>query len=544
MGKIKTGSDESTMQEPVEACPRNYKPWIYTLVVMAVITIIWALYEGSQQEGYMSYFINKGRAGLGKSKDVYQSADNRQTATPVAQQPGMPAIGPAGDVQSSYHGIIDMIRPAVVSVDAVVNNAAAQDPNNLNGPDANFNRIGSGVIIEPRGYVLSSYHVIAGADVLKATVYGSGGAMEYPLKLVKADMRTDMALLRIQGNGTFPYAVLGNSDAARTGDIVLTIGSPFGFDQSVSSGMISNKSRTMQINGTVYDNLIQTDSPINRGSSGGPMVNVQGEVIGINTAIFAPTGVFNGIGFAIPINQAAGLVGGVVDFGNQPSNVPVGQLAAWASQGRQVGNTYKLPNGQTITPPHGVRGNCVDCHPQILEGQAPNMQVAFGGGLGQGYFNGGPTPGMYPYYRGQGGGFGRGQGMGQGQGLGLGLGPNGAGQRLCYVEPAIGIAVVDVDDIICRQFNVKMVRPEGVLITNIAPGGPADSALLQRGDIVTRIGGKKVMDSASLADIVSTGNLGRRFEVVYIRNGARQTAKVKTGANPQLTVPRQAGQLR
>ena len=526
MGSGKIADNEaSTVQHPEQRCSRSFKPWIYTLVAMALVTVVWAMYEGSQQEGYIDTFLSKGQAAKSQGP---ATGGGGQYAMKAAQAPG-----PAGDLQTSYHGIIDMVRPAVISVDAAMK--TAQPGANQAGVidalpnDINFNKIGSGVIIDPRGFVLSSYHVIAGAEALKATVYGPGGATEYPLKLVNADLRTDMALLRIQGPGPFPYAVLGNSDAARTGDMVLAIGSPFGFDQTVTSGMISSRNRTLQIGDTVYENLLQTDSAINRGSSGGPLVNVQGEVIGISTAIFAPTGVFNGIGFAIPINRAAELVGGVIDFKNMASGVGAGQLVAWTSQGRQVGNAYRLPDGQMIAAPHTARGACLDCHPQLLD-QAQAGQVAFvpanadpllmnnglhigaGAGRGRGLFgrsNGGPFTGVSPV--------------------------NSAGQQVAYLEPLMGVGLIDVDDIICRQ--AKLLHPEGVLITNVVAGSPADLAGLQRGDILIRIAGRKILNIASLNKLLSSQNLGRKFDLLYIRNGSRQDTRIRTDKQNQAARP-------
>jgi S1-C subfamily serine protease len=570
-------STESTLQQPEHTCSRNYKPWIWTLVVMAILTIVWALYEGSQQEGYVNNFLTKGQT----AKNL--SAPALTQVAGVQQAPGA-----VGDVQTSYHGIIDMVRPAVISIDAAMRNqptAANQGAIDPLPTDVAFTKIGSGVIIDQRGYVLSSYHVIAGAESLKATVYGPGGAKEYPLKLVKADLRTDMALLRIQGGGSFPYAALGNSDASRTGDMVLTIGSPFGFEQSVTSGMISSRNRTLQVGDTVYENLIQTDSSINRGSSGGPMLNVQGEVIGINTAIFAPTGVFNGIGFAIPINRAAELVGGVIDFNNMAPGAGAGQLVAWTNQGRQVGNAYRLPGGQMITPPHPLRGKCLDCHPQLFEQQAqtapvnadlfpqqgqatpvnvdPFLQQGRGMQVNVDPFlqqqGAGMPVNVDPFLQQQGrgmqvnvdpllqqqNGLHIGAGAGKSKGLfgrfnggpltGSGGQLTAAGQQGSYIEPLMGIGLVDVNETISQQ--AKMVHPEGVLVTGVLPGGPADAAGIQRGDILVRIAGRKILNIVSLNKLLSSQNIGRKFELIYLRNGSRQAARIKTGIKNQAAAP-------
>jgi S1-C subfamily serine protease len=465
---------------------------------MALATVVWAVYEGSQQDGYVNSFI---RGAKSRKQAALRIPTANSYVIPPVQAPGT-----VGDIQTSYHGLIDAVRPAVVTIAAAIGNAPTGAPG-LFDPlpaDLKYDRIGSGVIIDPRGYLLSSYHVIAGAVALKATVYGPGGTTEFPLKMVKGNLRGDMVLLRIQGTGPFPYATLGNSDAARTGDMVLTIGSPFGFEQTVTSGMISSRNRSMLVGDIVYENLIQTDSALNSGSSGGPMLNVRGEVIAINTAIFAPTGVFNGIGFAIPINRAAELVGGVIDFNNTAPGAAGGQLVAWSSQGRQIGNNYRLPNGQTVVAPHGPLGACVDCHPQLFEPQAA-------------------TPAAWAAPNGISYGFGRGGGFGQ-----RGADNFGAGQRIVYTETLLGVGVVDVDDIICRQ--ARMLHPEGVLIISVIPGRAAAAAGIQQGDILLRIAGRKIQNIASLNTLLATQTRGRTFELVYIRNGSRQSTAIKTGS--------------
>ena len=566
--KKRAESDTHTVQQPEHSCPRNYKPWIWVLVAMSLVTVAWALYEGGKQDGYVNNFISRGaKTGQTNTPGVLPAAGGY--VVPLAAAPGA-----AGEIQTSYHRIIDAVRPAVVSITAAmksVPNVANQGVIDPLPADVAFTRIGSGVIIDPRGYLLSSYHVIVGAEALKVTVYGPGGATEYPLKLVKADLRSDMALLRIQGSGPFAHASLGNSDATRTGDMVLTIGSPFGLEQSVTSGMISSRNRTLQIGDAVIENLIQTDSAINSGSSGGPMLNVRGEVIGINTAIFAPTGVFNGIGFAIPINRAAELVGGVIDFNNTAPGAVTGQLVAWTSQGRQVGNSYRLPSGQTVTAPHGPLGTCVDCHPQLFEPQAQQgagQQVALNGQgrlVGNSYLlPNGMTVTPPHTLRGlctnchqmtflekraqaaqpaafMGSGSGRGGGF-YGRGLMSGVPYNGVAPQMAYSEPLMGVGLVDVDDVICRQ--ARMLHPEGVLVTSVTPGAPASSAGVQPGDILVRIGGRKILNINSLNTLLASQNIGRRFDLVYLRNGSRQSVRIKIGtrnqaANAQVQQPAQ-----
>jgi serine protease Do len=131
--------------------------------------------------------------------------------------------------------------------------------------------------------------------------------------------RDDLAVLKVDGAAPFPAAVLADSSQVEVGDWVLAVGNPFGLSHTVTAGIISARRSSLMISGVQYSGLLQTDAPINKGSSGGPLVNLAGEVVGINTAIYAPTGVFNGTGFAIPSNRVARIVARVLE--GQPGAV-------------------------------------------------------------------------------------------------------------------------------------------------------------------------------------------------------------------------------
>lgn len=173
---------------------------------------------------------------------------------------------------------------------------------------------GSGVIIDPEGYILTNYHVIAGAEEIKVTL-SNGKEKKYDGKVIGKDSRTDLAVIKIKSKEKFPTAKLGDSDKIRIGDWAIAIGSPFGLKQTLTVGVISAKRQSLYIEGKEYREMIQTDASINRGNSGGPLVNIRGEVIGINTAIYAPTGVFAGVGFAIPINNAKEILDDLIEKG-------------------------------------------------------------------------------------------------------------------------------------------------------------------------------------------------------------------------------------
>ncbi len=513
-------------------CTKSFTPWILTLFLLALLTLGWVMFESYRDGGIVANFFG---------------SDSNPAGEMLQKQVGKPGIANysalnlpvVNTMQDSYHAIIDVVRPALVSIDVAVAAPAGIQPQG-NNPDAvgvpvtSYIRVGSGVIIADEGYVLTSYHVVEGAIAMKATVYGTGGANDYPLKLVNLDKATDLALLRLVGNVPFQHAVLGDSDTVKTGDVVLAMGSPFGFDQTITSGIISSRNRTVTIGGKVFEGMFQTDTPINSGNSGGPLVNTRGEVIAINTAIYSPTGGFNGIGFAIPVNDAASLVGGVVDFEGIPPQVAGGQLTAWSRTGRQTGNSYKLPSGQILTPPHAYRGKCLDCHPKLCT-----------------------TPG-------QGGGRGLRGGLGFGPRNGMGLNRNNgvmayqpcplpglnafaiAGQVAMTGDPYLGAALLDVDAVIARQF--KLAHAGGVLVDSVKPGSPAEAVGVQRGDIILRIDGRRIQDINELQKVLSAKKPGAAAELAMMSNGSRKVVKVLIGQTPaiipSLQAPAQGPQAR
>ncbi|HXT76965.1 MAG TPA: trypsin-like peptidase domain-containing protein [Candidatus Eisenbacteria bacterium] len=162
---------------------------------------------------------------------------------------------------------------------------------------------GSGFVIDERGYILTNFHVVQEAQSIEVVL---GDQSRYPAKFIGADQRNDVALVKIDPKGKKIAALpLGDSTSLQVGQKVLAIGNPFGFQSTLTTGVVSALGRTVQTSqSTFIDEAIQTDAAINRGNSGGPLINSHGEVIGINSAIYTPTGTTAGIGFAIPINTA------------------------------------------------------------------------------------------------------------------------------------------------------------------------------------------------------------------------------------------------
>ncbi|ALG66721.1 DegQ family serine endoprotease [Beggiatoa leptomitoformis] len=170
-------------------------------------------------------------------------------------------------------------------------------------PEKTVTGLGSGFVIAPDGKVVTNYHVIKDADGITVTLHDES---KYTATVIGFDEKTDLALLQIDAKKTLPYVSFGDSNKTRVGDWVIAVGNPFGLGDTFTAGILSARGR--DINSGPYDDFLQFDAPINRGNSGGPLFNNQGDVVGINTAIYSPTGGSVGIGFAIPANTASTII--------------------------------------------------------------------------------------------------------------------------------------------------------------------------------------------------------------------------------------------
>lgn len=235
----------------------------------------------------------------------------------------------------SLADMLDKVRPAVVSISVEGKAKESQGPSRMRdlpdefqfffgdmfgdrfgGRDAaprQFRGLGSGVIINAeKGYVITNNHVIKDAD--KITIQLEDGR-EFKAKLVGADPQSDVALVQIENPKNLTALKFADSDKLRVGDFSVAIGNPFGLGQTVTSGIISALGRSTGASDDAYQSYIQTDAAVNQGNSGGPLINLKGELIGINTAIISPSGGNAGIAFAIPSNMVNSLVQQIIDFG-------------------------------------------------------------------------------------------------------------------------------------------------------------------------------------------------------------------------------------
>lgn len=185
-----------------------------------------------------------------------------------------------------------------------------QAPHQQAMPTQKSTSLGSGVIASADGYILTNNHVVNNADEINVRM---ANAEEYRAKVIGKDPKSDLALIKIEPKHELHYVTFGDSDTLRVGDWVLAIGNPFGFEQTVTAGIVSGKGRT--IGDGPYQNFIQTDASINPGNSGGPLFNMAGQLMGINTAIFSRSGGNIGLGFAIPANMAKSVFTQLKDTG-------------------------------------------------------------------------------------------------------------------------------------------------------------------------------------------------------------------------------------
>lgn len=219
----------------------------------------------------------------------------------------------AQNAPASFADLVEQLQPAVVNISTThmpSDNEDVDDGLGIISPNPQIQNyfaphnpqqvsLGSGFVVDETGYIVTNHHVIDKAQEINVTL---ADERQLAAEIVGSDVKTDLALIRVKTAEKLPTVKLGNSDKIRAGDWIIAIGNPFGLGGSVTAGIISAKSRDIEAG--AYDNFIQTDASINQGSSGGPMFNMNGEVIGINSAIYSTSGGSMGIGFATPINLA------------------------------------------------------------------------------------------------------------------------------------------------------------------------------------------------------------------------------------------------
>jgi S1-C subfamily serine protease len=287
---------------------KTLRPWLVIISVLIIVTIVTALYFADDIRRSQA---NRGQMQIGRFKvpgQMGQAAKDTARLTafvpPWHGNQNPDAVTGATPRAMSFNQAIGIVSPSVVGI-------------NTSG---GRQQSASGIIVHHFGYILTNYHVVKGAKDIVVTINFDQLIKSYSAQIFDSREVLDLAIIKIKPTGkeAFTPAPLGDSDRVYIGQWVVAIGNPFGLTQSASSGMVSNANRTLTAGDKVFDDLIQTDASINPGSSGGALVNPQGEVIGINTAIYSPTQAFSGISFAIPINQAKNAFPDLIEIVQSP----------------------------------------------------------------------------------------------------------------------------------------------------------------------------------------------------------------------------------
>ena len=435
---------------------------------------------------------------------------------------------------TSFAPIVKKVAPSVVNIystrfikERPLRNPMFNDPlfrqffgNQFQGDDRERTRkeqsLGSGVIVSPDGYILTANHVVAEADEVKVSIADS--KTEYTAKVIGKDQATDVAVLKIQANN-LPAVTLADSDQLEVGDVVLALGNPFGVGQTVTMGIVSALGRNGLPGFNQYQNFIQTDAAINPGNSGGALVDVEGRLVGINTAIVSPSGGNNGIGFAVPINMARNvlvrLVSGVkitrgylgiipqdidADLAQQ-FNLPdqngalVGDVVSGtpaAKAGIKSGDVITAINGQPVADAHGLQLTVSQLNPGaaiavkvIRNGVARNFTVTLA-----------ELPGNESTAGGQ-----------DNSSTGTGM-----------ADALDGVTVADLEPPVRDQLRVP-ADVTGALVTDVSPDSNSADAHLLANDLIVEINRQPVTGAADAVRLCKAARDGHILVKIWRRNG-------------------------
>jgi serine protease Do len=384
----------------VDHCGKVTRKYLYLMAGLAVFILLSTyIYKFHYLPGTRSKVAAINRISAPPAQFATPPANAPMTGaavTPVtlagvrmALQEGPAAMLPVDTVvrQTPFANTVQGIKESIVSISAVQSgppvggNQTTDARPRFAAPFSGHGseNIGSGVILSRNGYIVTNNHVVKNSTTLTVTLFTQLGSRRYAADIVKLDEALDLALLKIHPDEVLKPAPLGDSSTVEIADSVITIGSPFGLDQTVSRGVVSGLRRAVVIDHVTHDQLIQTDAAINQGNSGGAMINRNGEVIGINTAIYTPVGAFSGIGFAIPVNKVKAFMQDAVVVDGRP----VGLRPAMAAG--HMGQNVAAPQGPPIRANAAVPANhadgrdrmaCATCH-QIIAGKGQPAVVAF-----------------------------------------------------------------------------------------------------------------------------------------------------------------------
>ena len=372
-------------------------------------------------------------------------------------------------------------------------------------PRRNISSHGSGFVISEDGFVVTNNHVVTDGGTIKVK-FANGD--EHEAKLIGSDSKTDLALLKIKANGkTFPFVRFADK-AARVGDWVVAVGNPFGLGGTVTTGIISARGR--DIGSGPYDDFLQIDAAINKGNSGGPAFNLKGEVVGVNTAIFSPSGGSVGIGFAIPAHLAGKIVADLKDDGNvtrgwlgvviqpvtndiaeslgleQASGVIIADVQSGSpasKAGLRNGDTILSLDGKKVESPRDLARKVAAIKP----GEKPSLELIRDGKRLTKSVTIAELPGKKKV----------------------------AKARALDDEPKVSLASLGLE--------LSPTEGEGVAVVDVDPAGPAAEKGLRPGDHILEVSGIEVEDPESVASAIERADRkGRKSVLLLVRSGENQ----------------------
>jgi serine protease Do len=439
----------------------------------------------------------------------------------------LPDNGRVARIQSlpDFVDLAAKLSPAVVNISSEETDEPGpsseeeEEPGESQGPKTPHNpfeeysphakSLGSGFIVSKDGYVLTNDHVVTDADRIAVTTQDG---YQYKAKLVGRDEKSDIALLKIDPRHDLPVAPLGNSDDVKVGQWVMAIGNPFGFDHSVTVGVVSAKGRFIPGN---FDEFIQTDASINPGNSGGPLISVRGEVVGVNSAIYTRTGSNMGIGFAIPVNivkeelaqlrNSGKVVRGWLGVYIQKMTPEIAESLGLSSPGGALvaevlkGGPAKsagIQRGDVITEFDGTP--IVDSRElPLLVGRTPIGHVA-----------------TLKLMR-----------QGKPQELRIAItqsheeelaSAQPIGKHSRGTESSFGLYVKDLSPELAKELGID--QPSGVVISSVQPGSRADEAGLRARDVILEVNREAVKDVGSYQQAMNAGGKGK-IVLILVRRG-------------------------
>ncbi len=372
-------------------------------------------------------------------------------------------------------------------------------------PELTQRSLGSGVIVDESGTALTNAHVVEGATEIEVVTHDE---KKYKAKVIGADKNSDLAVIKIQGNGPFTPARLGNSDEVNVGDWVLAVGSPFGLSQTVTAGIISAKGRV--IGQGPFDDFLQTDAAINPGNSGGPLVNMAGEVIGINSAILSRSGGNVGIGFAIPVNVAKKVYSELASKGK----VTRGWLGVSVQElNEELAKSFNAKAGEGV-----LVADVVEASPAAKGGlQSGDVILEFDGKKIESPVDlqravGLTSPGKSAKVK-----FLR-EKREETVEVRVGDVPDDLQARTGRGKALLGLEVKPVTPELSRQLGLRST--EGVVVASVEDGSPAETAGVQPGDVIREVNRQRVRTVAEFTKAVQGLKAGDRVMLLLQREGA------------------------